>query len=99
MPPTSPAVASWALGLHLRRKREDLGMSGSEASKRAPIAPTYLSDVERGKKNLSEERLEGLIKLYELPDDEAEQLRLLRQEADMTSRLLCSFLLKKWDNL
>ncbi|WP_338595868.1 helix-turn-helix transcriptional regulator [Saccharopolyspora sp. SCSIO 74807] len=82
MPPTSPAVASWTLGLRLRRKRENLGITSSQASKRAPIAPTYLSDVERGKKNLSQERLEALIKLYELPDDESEQLRLLRQEAN-----------------
>lgn len=82
MPPTSPAVASWTLGLRLRRKREDLGVSSSQASKQAPIAPTYLSDVERGKKNLSQERLEALIKLYEVPDEEAEQLRSLRQEAN-----------------
>jgi transcriptional regulator with XRE-family HTH domain len=81
MPPTSPTVASWALGLRLREKREELSLTGSAAGKQGGIAPTYLSDVEHGKKKLAEERLEALIKAYEFDQAEAEELRELRQQA------------------
>ena len=82
MAPTSPTVASWALGLRLREKREELGLTGAIAGKKAGIAPTYLSDVEHGKKKLAEDRLEGLIATYELAEDEAIDLRSLREQAN-----------------
>ncbi|MCI2419039.1 helix-turn-helix domain-containing protein [Saccharopolyspora sp. K220] len=81
MAPVSPTVSAWALGLRVRDKREEAGLSGSAAAKKIGIAAAYLSDVERGKKNLSADRLEVLIAVYEFPDDEAEELRNLREQA------------------
>ncbi len=81
MPPPSPTVACWTVGLRLRERREALGLTGAEAGKKAKIAPTYLSDVEHGKKTLAAERLEGLIEAYEFSAEEAEELRSLRLES------------------
>ncbi|WP_190821132.1 DUF5753 domain-containing protein [Saccharopolyspora pogona] len=81
MTPVSPTVAAWSLGLRVRDKREEGGLSGAAAAKKIGIAAAYLSDVERGKKNLSADRLEVLIDVYELPDDEAEEIRNLREQA------------------
>ncbi|GAA4620258.1 helix-turn-helix domain-containing protein [Saccharopolyspora hordei] len=81
MAPVSPTVAAWALGLRVRDKREEAGLSGAAAAKRIGIAAAYLSDVERGKKNLSADRLEVLIEVYDFHEDEAEELRSLREQA------------------
>ncbi|MGW1677038.1 DUF5753 domain-containing protein [Saccharopolyspora sp. NPDC002376] len=81
MAPTSPTVAAWELGLRVRNKRDEAGLSGAGAAKKIGIAAAYLSDVERGKKNLSADRLEILIEIYEFAEDEAEELRNLREDA------------------
>ncbi|MEV5538815.1 helix-turn-helix transcriptional regulator [Saccharopolyspora shandongensis] len=81
MAPVSPTVAAWSLGLRVRDKREEAGLSGAVAAKKIGIAAAYLSDVERGKKNLSADRLEILLSVYEFPADEAEEVRSLREQA------------------
>ncbi|MEU5848815.1 helix-turn-helix domain-containing protein [Saccharopolyspora shandongensis] len=81
MAPVSPTVAAWAIGLRIREKRGELGLSGAAAAKTIGVAAAYLSDVEHGKKNLSAERLDKLMGIYEFDDDEADELRELREQA------------------
>lgn len=81
MAPISPTVANWALGLRLREKREGMGLSGMAAAKRIGITGAYLSEVEKGKKNLAPDRLGTLVDVYAIPADEAEELRTLRDQA------------------
>jgi transcriptional regulator with XRE-family HTH domain len=81
MAPSSPTVANWALGLRLKENREEAGLSGVAAAKRIGITGAYLSEVEKGKKNLSADRLEVLIDAYEFDEDEADELRAFREQA------------------
>lgn len=81
MAPPSPTVAMWAIGLRLRERREERGFRSAHAAKETGVAAAYLSDVENGKKNLAEDRLNKLIALYEIDNDEAEELRELREQA------------------
>lgn len=81
MAPPSPTVAMWAIGLRLRERREERGFRSANAAKETGVAAAYLSDVENGKKNLAEDRLNKLIALYEIDNDEAEELRELREQA------------------
>ncbi|TWF92869.1 helix-turn-helix domain-containing protein [Saccharopolyspora dendranthemae] len=81
MAPSSPTVANWALGLRIRQQREAVGLNGTGAAKRVGITGAYLSEVEKGKKNLSPDRLGELIEVYEFDSDEADELRQLREQA------------------
>ena len=81
MAPTSPTVAAWALGLRLREKRTESGLSGAKAAERIGTAAAYLSDVEHGKKTVAAERLNKMIEVYDFNADEAEELRALREDA------------------
>jgi transcriptional regulator with XRE-family HTH domain len=81
MAPVSPTVAAWAIGLRIRERREERGFRAANAAKQAGVAAAYLSDVEHGKKNLAEDRLNKLIELYEIDAEEAEELRELREQA------------------
>lgn len=71
----------WAIGLRLRERREERGFRSANAAKQTGVAAAYLSDIENGKKNLAEDRLNKLIELYEIDADEAEELRVLREQA------------------
>ncbi|WP_243790798.1 helix-turn-helix transcriptional regulator [Saccharopolyspora gloriosae] len=81
MAPTSPTVAAWALGLRLREKRTEAGLSGGKAAERIGTAAAYLSDVEHGKKTVAADRLDKMIAAYDFNDDEADELRALREDA------------------
>ncbi|MFI0467940.1 helix-turn-helix domain-containing protein [Saccharopolyspora sp. 5N102] len=81
MAPSSPTVANWALGLRLKEKREEAGLSGSAAAKHIGITGAYLSEVEKGKKNLSSDRMNAVIDSYEFSEEEANELRALRDDA------------------
>jgi transcriptional regulator with XRE-family HTH domain len=81
MAPPSPVVARWDLGRRLREKRELLGLTGAAAGRLVGLSPTFLSDVENGKKNLPEDKLETMITSFEFDNDEAAELRTLRIEA------------------
>lgn len=81
MAPLSPAVACWALGLRLREKRESRGLTSANAAKLIGITSAYLSEVEHGKKTMAVDRLDDLIADYGFAEDEAEELRSLREQA------------------
>lgn len=81
MAPISSAVASWELGLRLIEGRTEAGLNGTDAAKEAGITGAFLSEVERGKKNIAEDRLKMLIKIYAVDDEEAEELHTLRVQA------------------
>lgn len=81
MAPSSPTVANWALGLRLKEKREAAGLSGIAAAKHVGITGAYLSEVEKGKKNLSSDRMNAVIEAYEFSEEEADELRALRDDA------------------
>lgn len=81
MAPISATVAMWAIGLRLRERREERGFRSADAAKQTGVAAAYLSDIENGKKNLSEGRLNELIELYEIDAEEADELRDLREQA------------------
>lgn len=81
MPPSSPVVARWDLGRRLRERRELLGLTGAAAGRLVGLSPTFLSDVENGKKNPPIDKLDTAITVYELDDEEAAELRALRGQA------------------
>lgn len=81
MAPVSPTVATWAIGLRIRERREERGFRSANAAKQLGVAAAYLSDVENGKKNLAEDRLKKLLELYEFDTEEADELRELRAQA------------------
>lgn len=81
MAPISSAVASWELGLRLIEGRKETGLNGTDAAKEAGVTGAFLSEVERGKKNIAEDRLNMLIKIYSIVEEEAEELRTLRMQA------------------
>lgn len=80
MAPPSPVVARWDLGRRLREQRELLGLTGAAAGKPVALSATFLSDVENGKKNLPENKLDALIAAYEFDADAATELRALREQ-------------------
>jgi transcriptional regulator with XRE-family HTH domain len=76
--PASPVVARWDLGRRLREKRELLGLSGAEGARLIGLSPTFLSDVETGKKNVPIAKLDQIADAYEFDNDEAAELHELR---------------------
>ncbi|MCA1227000.1 helix-turn-helix transcriptional regulator [Saccharopolyspora sp. 6M] len=80
MAPNSPTVANWALGRRIREKREAEGLPGADGAKRVGITPAFLSEVEKGKKNLSPDKMEALLGAYEFTTEEQEELRDLRDQ-------------------
>jgi Domain of unknown function (DUF5753) len=53
---------------------------GAAAGKPVGLSATFLSDVENGKKNLPEDKLDALITAYEFDADAAAELRALREQ-------------------
>ncbi len=56
-----------ALGTLLRRRREEAEQSLSELAGAADVSPAYLSEVERGLKDISSDRLVAIARALELP--------------------------------
>jgi transcriptional regulator with XRE-family HTH domain len=81
MAPPSPVVAGWDLGLRLREKRELLGLRGKDVNAAIELAPTYLSAVEKGKQQLSVDKLRALAGLLEFDDNAIAEMIRLRGEA------------------
>ncbi|SFP32753.1 Helix-turn-helix domain-containing protein [Amycolatopsis arida] len=81
--PSSPTVASWELGSRLRAKRELLGLRSSVVVKNLGMSVQFLSAVEHGKKKLPMDKLDALIRVYEVDADEAVELRALREAAGL----------------
>jgi len=47
-------------GLAVRKRRQELGMSQEEFADRAELHRTYVSDIERGRRNVSLDNIEKL---------------------------------------
>jgi transcriptional regulator with XRE-family HTH domain len=56
-----------ALGALLRRRREEAERSLSELAEAAELSPAYLSELERGLKDVSSERLLAIARALEVP--------------------------------
>nr|MDT0660389.1 DUF5753 domain-containing protein [Micromonospora sp. DSM 115978] len=74
----SPTVQAMELGLRLRERREELGMTAVGVGRTSGITQAYVSGVEIGKVKLPVDRLAQLVKLYEIDPQEAEELEALR---------------------
>lgn len=56
-----------ALGALLRRRREEAEQSQTELASAADVSPAYLSEVERGLKDISTDRLVAIARALEAP--------------------------------
>lgn len=76
--PVSPTVQAMELGIRLRERREELGMTAVGVGRATGITQAYVSGVEIGKVKLPADRLAQLVKLYEIDEAEAAELEALR---------------------
>ncbi len=53
-------------GLAVRKRRQELSISQEELADRAELHRTYISDIERGRRNLSLDNIEKLALALEL---------------------------------
>src|SRR5260370_13586587 len=74
-----------ALGVLLRRRREEAEQSQNELAGAADLSPAYLSEVERGLKDISTDRLVAIARALDVPVAERylELARSLRRPAAM----------------
>lgn len=79
--PVSSTVQALELGLRLREHREQLGLTLTAVGKQTGIGGTNLSSIEIAKRRLTAAKLEELAKIYELSDDQREELEVLRSQA------------------
>jgi transcriptional regulator with XRE-family HTH domain len=77
----SPTVQAWELGLRLRERREELGVTAVAAGRATGITQAYVSGVEAGRVKVPADRLAQLVKLYEIDKEEAAELEQLRVAA------------------
>lgn len=56
-----------AIGSAVAKRRSELGLSQEELAERAEVHRTYISDVERGTRNLSVLTLDRIANALELP--------------------------------
>ena len=61
-------------GFAVRARREELGLTQEEFAERARIHRTYLSDVERGRRNVSLLNIEHIAAALQLPLSELFEL-------------------------
>jgi transcriptional regulator with XRE-family HTH domain len=76
--PTSPVIKGWEVGLRLRERREQLGLTATTVGKMAGCTQAFISSVESGRPKLTADRLTQLCKLYEIDADESAELEALR---------------------
>ncbi len=74
----SPTVQAWELGLRLRERREELGMTAVVVGRATGIAQAYVSGVEAGRVKLPADRLAQLIQIFEVDEDEGAEWEELR---------------------
>ncbi|MEU4802380.1 helix-turn-helix transcriptional regulator [Actinosynnema sp. NPDC023587] len=80
--PTSAVIDAWELGLRLRERREQLGLTVSAAAKAIGTAQPNLSAIENGKRKITQRNLEGLVELFESSEAEAAGFDRLRIGAE-----------------
>ncbi|WP_433270385.1 helix-turn-helix domain-containing protein [Actinosynnema sp. CS-041913] len=79
----SSAIASaWELGLRLRERRDQLGISVGGAAKAVGMQQPNLSAVESGRKKITEVNLLKLGELFEFGEEEIGELSALRARAE-----------------
>lgn len=77
-PGQSPVVQAWELGMRLRQRREEVGLTAAAAGRAIGIIQAYVSGVESGRVKLPASRLARIIEVYELEPEEAAELEELR---------------------
>lgn len=82
MPPVSPALAAWELGMRLREAREQLGLTGTEAGEAPGVVQNYISNVELGRRVIAKDKLVKLMAFYGFEQSECEELLALRTAAE-----------------
>ncbi|MDR7303515.1 helix-turn-helix domain-containing protein [Haloactinomyces albus] len=80
--PISSTVQAVELGLRLRERREQLGLTASSVGKQTGIGGNNLSSIEIAKRRLTSTKLAELAKVYELPDEEQHELEVLRSHTE-----------------
>ncbi|WP_231905149.1 helix-turn-helix domain-containing protein [Saccharothrix espanaensis] len=75
-------IDAWELGLRLRERREQLGLTVSAAAKAIGTAQPNLSAIENGKRKITQRNLAGLVELFEMSEPEAAEFDRLRIGAE-----------------
>jgi transcriptional regulator with XRE-family HTH domain len=80
--PISSTVKAVELGLRLRARRDQLGLTAAAVGRITGIGGNNLSSIEIAKRRLTSTKLSELAGIYELSGDELAELDALRVEAD-----------------
>lgn len=81
MPPPSPTVTAWELGIRLREARDTAALTAVEAGKRLNMSQNFLSDIEHGKRKVTAAKLEAMTEVYAIEADEAAELRAMLEQS------------------
>lgn len=77
----SPVVAQWELALRLRERREHLGLSTNDITKRLGFTRNYWSAIENERKFIPANTLEAALDILEFDAEDRRQLTELREVA------------------
>ena len=80
--PVSSTVKAVELGLRLRARRDQLGLTAAAVGRITGIGGNNLSSIEIAKRRLTSTKLSELAAIYELSGEELAELDALRVEAD-----------------
>ncbi|MEV5539934.1 helix-turn-helix transcriptional regulator [Saccharopolyspora shandongensis] len=80
--PASSTVRALELGMRLRERREQLGLTAAAVGKQTGIGGNNMSSIEIAKRKLTATKLDELARVYELSDDERTELEELRAQAE-----------------
>ncbi|QIZ38415.1 helix-turn-helix domain-containing protein [Saccharopolyspora sp. ASAGF58] len=79
--PASSTVRALELGMRLRERREQLGLTAAAVGKQTGIGGNNMSSIEIAKRKLTATKLDELARVYELSADEHAELEELRAQA------------------
>nr|CEL15059.1 Putative DNA-binding protein in cluster with Type I restriction-modification system [Kibdelosporangium sp. MJ126-NF4] len=82
MEPTSSTIQAWELGLRLKERREELGMTTAVAGRATGLGGTNLSAIETGRRKLPPLRMPDVANVYGWTADEMSTVEELRAGAD-----------------
>jgi transcriptional regulator with XRE-family HTH domain len=80
--PVSSTVQALELGLRLRERREQLGLTATAVGKQTGIGGNNMSSIEIAKRKLTAAKLQELARVYELSETELGELEALRTQAE-----------------
>ncbi len=78
---SSPTVRRLQLGRELRRLREHAHVSREQAAEELECNLSKISKIETGRMTLAPAEVKALVRLYQVPEDEAEQIYGIAREA------------------